>query len=80
MKKDGKKFTLLPLKDGVRPKVPTGNKWTFFTITHSEHEMGATIKKARVVHALVVKSVLNVENEQTLVEYHVEVKEILEEF
>ena len=33
-----------------------------------------------MVHALVVKSVLNVENEQKLVEYPAEVKEILEEF
>ena len=80
LEKDGKKFTLLPLKGGVRPKVPKESKRTFFTITHSEHEMGAAIKEARVVHALVVKSVLNVENEQKLVEYPAEVKEILEEF
>ena len=49
-------------------------------ITHSEHEMGATIKESRVVHALVVKQVLTMEEEKKPVKHPNEVKEILEEF
>ena len=55
LEKNGVKFTLLPLRRGPRPKVSKVEKGTFFTITHSEHEMEATIKEFRVVHALVVK-------------------------
>ena len=57
--------------------MPKVDKRTFFTITHLEHEMGTTIKKSRVVHVLVVKQVLNVEEEKKPVEHPVEVKEIL---
>ena len=56
------------------------DKQTFFTITHSEHEMGAAIKESRVVHALVVKQVLTAEEEMNPIEHPVEVKEIIEEF
>ena len=56
------------------------DKRTFFTITHSKHEMGAAIKESKVVHALVVKQVLTMEEEKKPVEYLAEVKEILEEF
>ena len=56
------------------------DKWTFFTITHSDHEIGTAIKESRVVHTLVVKQVLNVEEEKKPVEHPVEVTEILEEF
>ena len=56
------------------------DKRTFFTITHSEHKMGAAIKESRVVHALVVKQVLTMEEEKKLVEHGTEVKKILEEF
>ena len=42
--------------------------------------MGATIKESKVVHALVVKQVLTMEEEKKLVEHPAEVKEILEEF
>ena len=42
--------------------------------------MGATIKESKVVHALVVKQVLTMEEEKKLVEHLAEVKEILEEF
>ena len=40
LEKNGVKFTLLPLRSEARPKVPKVDKQTFFTITHSEHEMG----------------------------------------
>ena len=60
--------------------MPKVDKRTFFTITHSEHEMGATIKESRVIYALVVKKVLTMEEKKKLVEHLVEVKEILEEF
>ena len=75
MEKNGVKFTLLPLRSGARPMVPKVHKWTFFTITHSDHEIGTTIKESRVVHALVVKQVLNVEEEKKPVEHPAEVKE-----
>ena len=55
LKKNGVKFTLLPLRSGAHPKVPKVDKRIFFTITHSEHEMEASIKESRVVYALVVK-------------------------
>ena len=42
--------------------------------------MGAAIKESRVVHALVVKQVLTMEEEEKSVEHPTEVKEILEEF
>ena len=42
--------------------------------------MGATIKEFRMVHALVVKQVLNMEEEKKPVEHPVELKRILEEF
>ena len=55
LEKNGVKFTLLPLRSGARPKVPKVDKRTFFTITHLEHDMRATIKESRMVHTLVVK-------------------------
>ena len=42
--------------------------------------MGAAIKEPRVVHALVVKQVLIIGNEQKSIEHPIEIKEILEEF
>ena len=54
------------------------DKRTFFTITHSKHEMRAAIKESRVVHALVVKQVLTMAEEKKTVEHPAEVKEILE--
>ena len=80
MEKDGVKFTLLPLRSGAHPKEPKVDKRTFFTITHSEHEMGVAINESRVVYALVVKQVLTMREEKKLVEHPAEVKEILEEF
>ena len=58
LEKDGVKFTLFSLRIGACPKVSKADKRTFFTITHLEQEIGATIKESRVVHALVVKQVL----------------------
>ena len=49
------RFTLLPLRNGSRPKVSKADKHIFFIITHSEQEMRAAIKESRVVHALIVK-------------------------
>ena len=80
IEKNGVMFTLLPLRSGAHPKVPKVAKQTFFIITHSEHEMGATIKESKVVRALVVKQVLTMVEEKKLIEYPTEVKEILEEF
>ena len=60
--------------------MPKVDKRMFFTITYSKHEMGAIIKEFRVVHALVVKQLLNVEEEKKSVKHPVEVKEIFEEF
>ena len=80
MEKNGVKFTLLPLRSRARSKVPKVDKQKIFTITHSEHEMGAAIKESRVVHTLVVKQVLTMEEENKPVEHPAEVKEILEEF
>ena len=80
LEKNGVKFTLLPLRSGVCAKVPKVDKWTFFTITHSEHKMGAAIKESRVVHVLVVKQVLTAEEKKRSIEHPMEVKEILEEF
>ena len=54
-RKMGVKFTLLSLRTGSHPKVSKVGRQTFFTITHSEQEMGAAIKESRVVHAIVVK-------------------------
>ena len=56
------------------------DRWIFFTITHSEHEMGAAIKESMVVHALVVKQVSTMGETQNSVEHPAEIKEILEEF
>ena len=42
--------------------------------------MGATIKRSRVVYALLVKEVLTMEEEKKPVEHPAEFKEILEEF
>ena len=58
LEKNGVKFTLLPLRSGAHPKVPKVDTRTFFTITHSEQEIGAAIKESRVVHVLVLKQVL----------------------
>ena len=80
MEKNGVKFTLLPLRSGARPKVPKVDKRMSCTTTHSEHKMGAAIKESRVVHALVVKQVLNIEEEKKRVEHTTKVNEILEEF
>ena len=41
---DGVRFTMPPLKSGSHPKVSKAHRCTFFTITHSEQEMGAAIK------------------------------------
>ena len=60
--------------------MPKLDKQIFFTITHSEHEMEAAIKESMVVHALVVKQVLTMEEEKKPVEHSTEVNEILEEF
>ena len=74
------KFTLLPLRSGTQPKVPKVNRQTFFTIIHSEHEMGIAIKESRVVLALVGKQVLIMVEEQKSVGHLNKVKAILEEF
>ena len=42
--------------------------------------MRATIKESRVVHALIVKQVLTLKDEQKSVEHPAEVNAILEEF
>ena len=42
--------------------------------------MGTVIKESRVVHALIVKQVLTLENEHRSVEHPAKVKAILEEF
>ena len=44
LEKDGVRFTLLPLRSRLRPKVSKANRRIFFTITHSEQEMRADIK------------------------------------
>ena len=80
LEKDDVKFTLLPLRSGPQPKVPKGDRRTFFTITHSKREMGVAIKESRVVHALIVKQVLPLGEDQKLVEHPPKVKEILDEF
>ena len=46
------------IRSGSHPKVSKMEGYTFFTITHSEQETGATIKESRVVHALIVNQVL----------------------
>ena len=74
------RFTLLPLRSGSRPKMSKVDRRTFFTITHSEQEMGAAIKEFRMVHALIVKQILTLKDEQKSVEHPTEVKTILEEF
>ena len=71
LEKNGVKFTLLPLRSRARSKVPKVDKWTFFSITHSEYETGV---------ALVMKQFLTTEEEKKPVEHLVEVKEILEEY
>ena len=53
---------------------------TFFTIIHLEQEMGAAVKESRVVHALIVKQVLTVWEEQKSLEHPAAVKALLEEF
>ena len=73
------RFTLLSLRSGSCPKTPKADRRTFFTITHSEQKMGAAIKESRVVHALIIKQVLSMGEEQKPVEHPIEVKAILEE-
>ena len=55
LEKDGVRFTLLPLRSGSCPKVSKADKITFFTITHLEYDMGATIEESKVVRALIVE-------------------------
>ena len=80
LEKDGVRFTLLPLRSGLRPKVSKADRRTFFTITRLEQEMRAVIKESRVVHALIVKQVLTLEEKQKSIKHPAEVKAILEEF
>ena len=64
LEKDPLKFTLLPLRSGICPKVSKADRQTFFIIIHSKQEMRAAIKESRVIHALVVKQVLTTEERQ----------------
>ena len=68
------------LKSGSCPKVSKMDRHTFFTITHSEQEMGAATKESRVVHAQILKQVLTVGDKKKVVEHPTKVKAILEEF
>ena len=79
LEKDSMKYTLQAFKVANRSINTKSERHAFLTITHSEKEMEETIKESSVVHALIVKNVMKVEEESSseVSEY---VKEVLEEF
>ena len=79
LEKGGVKYTLLPLKVTRRSKDSKLEKRSFLTITNSEREMGESIRESRVVHAWIVKDVVEVAEECNS-EVPKCVKEVLEEF
>ena len=79
LEKGGVKYTLLPLKVATCSKNTTSEGHSFLIITQSKKEMEETIKESRVVHALIVKNEVIVE-ERNSSEVSRCVKEVLAEF
>ena len=79
LEKGGVRYTLLPLKVENRSKARQKEGRSFLTITQSEKELVDDLKESRVVHALIVKTVMSVD-EGSSGEIPEEVKCVLDEF